>query len=168
MRRGYLYALIAAVIVGATLYGFMGDEGRAQLRNVLPFRKAAVTTSSTVRFATVTVPVEVMRTSAEHSKGLSGRDSLPADQGMLFVFGRNATSAFWMKDMKFPIDIIWIHDGTVIDIDSDVPVATGTPPLYTPVTPVNYVLEVNAGFAAAHGIAIGSPADIRVDPVREY
>lgn len=169
MRRGYFYLIIIAVIIGVSLYGFMGDEGRAQLRNMIPFRRSAETAAATVRFDGVTVTADVASSAAQQSKGLSGRTSLAADTGMLFVFSQDASTAFWMKDMRFPIDIIWINDDTVVDLDADVPIVTsGSPPLYTPVTPVNYVLEVNAGFAAAHGIAIGSAAAITVDPVREY
>lgn len=163
MRRGYFYLIVIAVIIGASLYGFMGDEGRAQLRNMIPFRHSAETAAAAVRFDGVTVTAEVASTAVQQSKGLSGRTSLAADTGMLFVFSQDASTAFWMMDMKFPIDIIWIHDDTVVDLDADVPVASGTPPLYTPVTPVNYVLEVNAGFAAANHIAIGSRVVITVD-----
>ena len=167
MKKQYLYFLIAAVFIGATLYGFIGDDGRAQLQSMVPFRRSVATETATVRFNDVTVAADVASTPSQLSRGLSGRDSLSADRGMLFILGQDSTAAFWMKDMKFPIDIIWIHDDTVVDIDADVPVASGTPPLYTPVSPVNYVVEVNAGFAETHHIAIGSSVAIIVDPVRK-
>ena len=168
MRRGYFYLLIVAVVIGVSLYGFMGNEGQSKLRNMLPFHHATFVSGATVQFGTTTVSVDVASTPAQMSLGLSGRSSLPSDHGMLFMLGQDSATAFWMKDMKFPLDLIWIHGGTVIDLDANVPVPTTTTlPLYTPISPVNYVVEVNAGFAEAHHINIGSQVVITVDGIRK-
>lgn len=92
-------------------------------------------------------------------KGLSGRSALGADRGMLFIFSRAGMYRFWMPDMHFPIDILWIDNGKVIDADENVSPKFDPlrPVFYTPSRPVRYVLEVNAGFMKRHTIRIGDP-----------
>lgn len=109
-----------------------------------------------------TITVEVASTPETRAVGLGNRDALAEDAGMLFLFDRPDTYGFWMKDMRFPIDIIWLRDGVVVDFDGDVPVSVdGTLPSYEPSVPANQVLETNAGFAKAHEITVGDRLDIR-------
>src|SRR3989344_8905757 len=64
--------------------------------------------------------VEIMDTAAKRAKGLSGRSSLSENEGLLFVFEeKDIMPAFWMKDMSFAIDIMWINDGVVIGISEN-------------------------------------------------
>jgi uncharacterized membrane protein (UPF0127 family) len=108
------------------------------------------------------IKVEIADTLEEIRNGLSNRESLDDDRGMLFVFAEPGEPAFWMKDMKFPIDIIWIQNDRVVDIAPNLPVVAGEfLSTYTPREPANYVLEVNAGFAAEHRIEVGDKVDIR-------
>lgn len=89
------------------------------------------------------------------SRGLSDTASLAPDQGMLFVFTDEQQPAFWMKDMQYPIDIIWIgKDKTVKEVSENFDPAS-YPKQYIPQSPVQYVLEVPAGFVKAHKITIG-------------
>lgn len=113
----------------------------------------------------IRVAVTVAATVATREKGLSGSDGLAPGEGMLFVFDEPGEYRFWMKDMKFPIDILWIKDGMIADITTDaaVPVPGEPLPTYFPRVPVDRVLEVNAGFARAHGLRIGMPVSMRVD-----
>ena len=105
--------------------------------------------------------VELAVTPQEQQRGLGYRDSLPADAGMLFVYQNKDRYGFWMKGMRFPIDIIWIMDQTIVDISKNVPVATtGALPTYTPKDPVNKVLEVQAGTADRFGVQIGDTIQI--------
>ena len=98
----------------------------------------------------------VASTSAEEAKGLSGRDALPADQGMIFLFDKPGNYGFWMPDMKFAIDMIWIKaDKTVAGITSDV-LPDSYPTVFFPPTPISYVLELTNGGAARFGIATGT------------
>ena len=100
--------------------------------------------------------VEVADTESLREQGLSGRDSLPEGQGMLFVFEQDGLWGIWMKDMRFPIDIVWADaSGTVITIAPGIAPDT-YPNSFYPTAPARYVLELPAGFAAAHDIAIGS------------
>jgi uncharacterized membrane protein (UPF0127 family) len=98
--------------------------------------------------------VEVANNPISRMKGLSGRKSLPLDRGMLFNFDQPATPEFWMKGMKFPIDIIWIADQKIVAIDANCPTDEGAK-RYHPTQRVNYVLEVSAGVVQNNHWQIG-------------
>lgn len=86
------------------------------------------------------------------AKGLSGRNSLAANKGMLFIFPDDGIYGFWMKDMLFPIDIVWISaDKRVVHVDSGVSPIT-YPRVFEPPLPVRYVLELPAGKAKEYTI----------------
>ena len=116
--------------------------------------------ASTQRVATITlngvpVEVEIMRTPEEKTRGLSGRAGLEDGKGMLFVFDPPSMPSFWMKDMRFPIDIIWIYNDKVIGVASSVLApqdALSSLPTYSPPNLVTHVLEVPAGWAKKNGI----------------
>ena len=93
-------------------------------------------------------------------EGLSGRPGLTNDQGMLFDFGSLQNPSFWMKDMKFNLDFVWIANGKIIYITKNVsapPAGTsdGQLKLYNSPSPVDWVLEVSAGWADGNKIKIG-------------
>ncbi|VVB98165.1 putative ACR [uncultured archaeon] len=103
------------------------------------------------------VSLEFARTDAERAQGLSGRMALCENCGMLFVYDESGPRAFWMKGMRFALDIIFIDEaGTVVDVargmvpcDSATEETTCT--AHISKTDAKYVLEVNAGFVDAHG-----------------
>ncbi len=104
--------------------------------------------------------VEIANDNQLRAKGLSGRESLPPNQGMLFVYDIANLPAFWMYDMRIDLDMIWINNNQVVDITRNVPAPEeGTPtselPQYYPSQSVNAILEVNAGFAEKNNIQIG-------------
>jgi len=113
--------------------------------------------TATISFAGVTLVVELATTPAAQQLGLSGRDSMPANHGMLFVFQQPAEWGFWMHEMKFSLDIMWFDaNKRVVFIEQSL--APCTPqgcPVYTPNTNALYVLEVNAGFAVTHSVVLG-------------
>lgn len=120
-------------------------------------QKNSVASSSAVKINSIYIPVEIARDRAALTNGLSGRLSLDADKGLLFIFQKADTYRFWMPDMHFPIDIIWLNDDSVAYINENVsnnfnPV---NPAFYYAPKPVRYVLEVNAGFAQSHNIKPG-------------
>ena len=83
---------------------------------------------------------------------------------MLFIFDQKYQPSFWMFDMNFPLDIIWISDDVIVDIDRNVPIPKPNTldyqlPLYTPEKPINYVLEVNAGFCEKNSIEVGDSVE---------
>ena len=98
----------------------------------------------------------------EQRQGLSGRDALAQDAGMLFPQPRDLVPSFWMRGMRISLDFIWISSRcTVAEVTANVPPpAPGTSdsnlPIYSPGSAVRYVLEVSAGAAARAGIAPGA------------
>ena len=100
--------------------------------------------------------VEVADTPALQAKGLSGRKALLENQGMLFVFDKPSIPGFWMKDMNFPIDVIWISDGKVVGIQENlVPNDASDRRIYYPSQEITHVLEVAMGVVTKFGIVIG-------------
>lgn len=104
--------------------------------------------------------LDVAKTPEELAKGLSGREILDQDQGMLFVFEEPSIRTFWMKDMNFALDMIWVNDGKIIYISKNVqPPEEGTPDYklsrYSSKKEVDYVLEINAGLSDALGFEVG-------------
>lgn len=103
-----------------------------------------------------TYKVKEAITEAEKEKGLQGIDSLPEDEGMLFIFNPSQDVSFWMKDVKIPLDIIFINSDEQI-----VNVIEGTPNDTTPIKEydIAYVLEVNADSDIQIGSEIEFPDD---------
>ena len=108
------------------------------------YSHAIVTTSSGER-----IPVEVADTHKKRSLGLGKRTSLKKGWGMLFVFEKRKPHRFWMKDMQFPLDIIWLNNNRIVHIIHDAKPANslGEPEVMTSPVPVNFVLEIAAGRA---------------------
>lgn len=115
-----------------------------------------------------TFSVEIANSSAKQELGLGKRDVLPAGHGMYFPFADARRLVFWMKDMRFPIDIIWIQGGKVVDIHKNVPVPAGNAIkdliTYSPVEPADAVFEVNAGVADSIGLQPGDEIHLRGVP----
>jgi len=111
------------------------------------------------------IELEIADTPEKRTKGLSNRDSLDQNKGMLFVFPKGSTATFWMKDMKFDLDIIWIRDSKIVKIDKNAKAPkTGTPDnkltLYKSNQPIDYVLEVNSSFTDKNNIKVGDKVEL--------
>ncbi len=106
------------------------------------------------------IAVEIANTEAEQIRGLSGRRDLAAGSGLLFVFQDEATYGFWMKEMHFSIDILWIGaDLRVVHVAENV--SPGTfPKVFRPSQPARYVLELNAMDAEKLGVRVGTPVTL--------
>src|SRR3989344_718528 len=108
----------------------------------------------------VVIYVESADTSEKKSKGLGGKTHLSDNYGMLFPFKNQPyPPVFWMKGMEIPIDIIWIKDNTIIDIDKSAQPESGISDAqlkrYSPDKPVDYVLEVKGGLSDEKGFEVG-------------
>lgn len=112
----------------------------------------------TLLYGAQEIAVEIAKTDAERRRGLSGRECIQQGQGMLFVFDETDYHMFWMNEMRFPIDMVWINDGIVVYTAPNVP-----PPSETGGVPVsrapprqglgaNIVLELAAGEVKRLGI----------------
>lgn len=103
--------------------------------------------------------VEVADDDAERSRGLMFRDALAADSGMLFIHDREEPQAYWMKNTRIPLDILYFDNARrLVSQQRDVPpcsLGNACPP-YPSGVPARYVLELNAGEAARLGLADGA------------
>ena len=105
--------------------------------------------------------IELAVTEPQRQRGLGFRDTLPADAGMLFDLETAQVAVFWMKGMRFPLDMVWIGDDKKItSVSADVPPQPGVPDAqllrYSSTVPVRYVLELHAGAAVRLGLAAGT------------
>ncbi len=104
------------------------------------------------------IKVELAESQGQRERGLSGRKSLPQNQGMLFVFEKPGLYSFWMRDMEFPLDIIWLDaDYQVVDMAKNA-LPESYPNFFVPKREALYVLEVNTGWSETNSITLGSPA----------
>jgi len=101
---------------------------------------------------------EVMVNDEDRAMGLMFRPSLPLDHGMLFVFEEPDFHGIWMKNCKFPIDILWLdEDKKVVHVAESVPPCKADPcPVYKPMRKASYVVELNAGQARREKAVVGA------------
>jgi uncharacterized protein len=101
---------------------------------------------------------EVMVSDEDRQMGLMFRPSLPLDHGMLFIFEQPDFHGIWMKNCKFPIDILWLDEqGKVVHVAEKVPPCKAEPcAVYQPLQRAAYVVELNAGQARKERAAVGS------------
>ena len=110
----------------------------------------------------IDLEVEVALSADEQAKGLSIKDNLKSNEGMLFPYETPRTLSFWMKDMKFPIDILWLDDNKkVVHIEEDLQPCSPFLPCqsYSPDVQAQYVLETVAGFSSSNGIVEGTAVE---------
>ena len=101
------------------------------------------------------ISLAVASSEPQQEQGLSGTANLACDQGMLFIFDSPKIPQFWMKDMNYPLDMIWIDaNKMIVGVDENVP-ADSYPKTFAPKTPVMYVLEAQAGFYKASYLKVG-------------
>ncbi len=148
-----LFLMLAAVAAFILVVGLI-SKNKLQIRT-------SNSNLKTIKVGVSQVSVTVADTDETRKKGLGGVTNLPNNQGMLFVFDKKtATPSFWMKGMLIPLDMIWIKEGRITQIDANIPNPTpGTLDsqlkIYSPGEPVDYVLEVNAGFSEKNNIKVG-------------
>lgn len=103
--------------------------------------------------------MSVARTADERERGLSGTDSLPSDRAMVFVFPKDDKWAIWMKDMKYPIDIVWLNsDKVVVHMVKNAQPSSYPKTQFEPPQNTRYVIELPSGTIERTGISIGDPA----------
>lgn len=106
--------------------------------------------------------VEVAESSEKQALGLMFRETLPRDQGMLFIFPGETMRSFWMKNMRIPLDIFYFDDDLklVSVIQGAKPCRVARCPGYPSTGPAKYVLELNAGLAAELGVEPGDELEL--------
>ena len=108
--------------------------------------------------------LETARSMAQKAKGLSGRETLGKDRGMIFIYEKEGIYPFWMKDTKIPLDIIWINGkGEVVEIKTAVPQigeSLDKLKLYQNEQPAKYIIELEGGRAEKLGLKVGNKLTI--------
>ena len=144
----------------SVLFIFMAIAGGA-LAWVFFLRSGETLPLVFIQGADVPVSVTVVDSPDTRQKGLSRHPGLAENEGMFFVFNAPEILSFWMKDMLFAIDIIWISsDWRIVDITKNITPET-YPDTFSPAMPVQYVLEVSAGFVDANNVKIGQSVELK-------
>lgn len=159
-RRLRFYPTLRAVAAALAVLGLSACRSDAPV--IYPDGKARAA------FGDMTVVLDIARTDAERERGLMFRKSLAAAEGMIFVFDQPGFYPFWMRNCLIPLDLIWLdREFRIVSIAGSVPPCrlAGCPPpcasfecpSYAPTagTTALYVVELQAGFAGAHGVKVG-------------
>lgn len=160
MRRAYTFTLflfvilcviIVAVIVKDRLHA--GNESQSQSAVAYSCGKYA---EGHALFGTKAVTLEIADTDCKLALGLSGRNSLATDTGMLFVFPKAGNYGFWMKDMRFPLDIVWIGSDFRVSGMEKMAEPESFPAVFGQKYLATYVIELPAGFLDEHSVKVGN------------
>ncbi len=112
--------------------------------SVKPKTKLTYETTA-IQIGTTTITAEIADTKKKRGLGLSGRSTLPADRGMLFIFDQPNKHGFWMKDMNFPLDIVWFDKNrTIVGITKNLQ-PNSYPQIFYPPQEIVSALEINTG-----------------------
>lgn len=170
MSRNYIIFSILLLILalGAVLLYYYRSPfafplvNFSELPNLPQFQSEAdkrIYKTGNIKFDKFSITVDIADTEELRSLGLSGRSRLAPNRGMIFIFDKPGFYGFWMKDMRFPIDIIWLDENwKVIDITANAK-PSSYPESFIPMSPAQYVLEVPAYFSTRHNIKIGNVLD---------
>jgi len=150
--------IFISLLVGLTpiFFKFAFNLDSIQPAEVVSFK----TTKDTGKIKSIIVgkskiPVYLADTEEKRIKGLGGRTSIPRNYGMFFIFDYVDYQNIWMKDMLFPIDIIWIDGNSkIVHIEKNVSPDT-YPKIFTAPVKARYVLELNAGMSELYDLKIG-------------
>jgi len=168
MQKFLIQTVLLILVIGVAMYvvfqpgtfnlgsglsgGLLGTVGSTSSDSATP--------QNAMQIGNTMIKIEIADNDQTRAKGLSGRQSLASDSGMLFTFDKLDKYTFWMKGMQFALDFIFIKDNQVVDILQNIPPpavnqSDDSLPLYAPITYVNKVVEVNSGFISANGIKVG-------------
>ena len=162
MKKFGIQVVILLIVILGALYTTYNPVGLNSLLTTNPVSNSQGVSKDTkkLKVGDAIVNIEVAQTSAQRKIGLSGRESLDADTGMLFIFDETKKHQFWMKEMKLSLDFIFIKKGKVVDLLRNIdPPTEGTKDseltIYEPVTEIDMLLEVNSGYIDKNNIKVG-------------
>lgn len=149
MKRVLITVALAAIFLFLALGAFRASQ------SPVAEAPASVLEARTIELKGQVIQVSVADTESSRRQGLSGRAGLEPDEGMLFVFPEDGIHGFWMKDMRFSIDILWLSaSGSIVYMAQNISPDT-YPQNFSPDTPARYVLELSAGYVEEHAVSIG-------------
>lgn len=140
--KNFFFLVIGLVLILSSLFLFV--------------TKTPASRTKVLNIGSASFKVEIADTPEKRQQGLSGRSALGDGTGMFFIFDKSGQYGFWMKDMNFPIDIVWIDENyKIVDIDKNLLPET-YPEIFYPDQPVKYVLEIPAGAVDKYQVATGT------------
>lgn len=143
------------IFLGAILLIFVAYLGAYFFKNKENLPSDKVFENNIINLNGYNFKIETADTEGARSQGLSGRESLCSECAMLFIFGKKDKRSFWMKDMKFDLDMLWIAGDEITQIDKNVSALKGINETRISKFPVDKVLEINAGESDRLGIMVG-------------
>ncbi len=154
--------LLALTMILGTLGGLLAPGASPPLSQIA--QPSSQLQTAEIAVGGVPLTVELAYLPADTSLGLGYREGLAPGTGMLFLFEGPAPRSFWMRGMRFCIDIVWIENGVIQGAAESVcpePAGTADADLtsYVSPVPVTYVLEVPAGWLDAYGLGVGTPVE---------
>lgn len=156
-RMKYYFFLGTGVVILLAVLAYLQNFGRP-----IEARRSTLTVRGHV------LDIEIADSMQERSVGLSNRDSLPENSGMLFIFENAGRHGFWMKDTRIPLDMVWIKGDEILGVTKDVQPEPGKSILnltvHYPPAEVDKVLELNAGTAERIGISTGDRIEVSAAP----
>jgi uncharacterized membrane protein (UPF0127 family) len=147
----HLRLVVIGALIGLGVSTFFKILSVSSTTCKVPYRHDVLINTSTDSIVT-----EVAKTPDQLEKGLGGRACISSDQGMLFAFDKADSYQFWMKDMKFPIDMVWVSENKTVNSISPNVLPTSYPKTFTSKSPSKYVLELQANRAQALNITRGT------------
>ncbi|MFA7286597.1 MAG: DUF192 domain-containing protein [Patescibacteria group bacterium] len=109
------------------------------------------------------ITVELAQTPQALARGLSNRQQLAANEGMLLDFGARSSAGIWMRHMNFPLDVIWLDEDLKIISITENMAPVSYPNVFFPTEPARYVLEVTSGWVRTHQITVGMKGILAAD-----
>jgi uncharacterized membrane protein (UPF0127 family) len=148
-------AILLVAVVGIAI--LFNEPGKPKPEQAKQTACGAYRNDKTVTINGSALKAEVAQTPADREKGLSGRPCIEAGQAMLFVFDKPSQYAIWMKDMHFPIDIVWINsEHKTVGLELSVEPSTYPDRFANKDQPAQYVLELQANRAKDLGVGLGT------------
>lgn len=146
--RGWVFALVTFVVIGLAIALLAG-------------RTETGAPNQTLQLRGMTYQTQVRNDKDELERGLSGTKSLPDGHAMLFVFPNDDKWAIWMKDMNYPIDIVWLDkDKKIVHLVKDAQPSSYPDTRFVPQTDSRYVIELPSGTIERTGITLGDKAGL--------
>lgn len=161
MKPRFLITVVCILLVVGPLFAYL-------VKNEIPFKEVTLPGTPVVRIDHVVMRVEIAQTDPDRAKGLSDRKVFDTAEGLLFVFPESDFHGMWMKDMHFPIDIIWIDEQfKIVAIEKNVD-PQSYPKTFKPPVPVKYAIETNIHYADTVNLHVGQSVELPKEFIDEF
>ena len=152
-----IFGVMVVLLVGSYAYQYLYSKSAILFETNVPV----------IQIDNVSIRVAVASTTGDRARGLSGTVSLGGMSGMFFVFDKADYHGIWMKDMRYPIDVIWIDESfNVVDVTANLR-PESYPEVFEPIEKARFAIETNALFTKAYQIDVGDKVGIPEDLIPE-